>query len=132
MAVAATFKDIRVTVTAHHHSTDPPEDICGFNQKGVFHSDGLAQSLSGDRWAQVTVVSSGASYAYEPAGNVAISGLGNGAYWEEGTHQVIVKEGQNVLKISDEVPGDPDMFPDLTTAYRQAAHPLAIKIVSHL
>jgi hypothetical protein len=131
-AVAASFKHIKITVVSHMQSNDPPVNKCGFNQKGVFRSEGLTNTESGDRWAELAVVSNGADFAFEPSGNVAISGLGDGAYWERGTHQVVVRVGRNVLQVSDEVPVDPGAFPDITVAYRQAAQALATKIVSHL
>jgi hypothetical protein len=131
-AVAATFKHIKITITAREQSIDPPENSCGFNQKGVFHSDGMTNTLTGDRWAKLTVVPDGADTSFQPAGMATISGLGNGAYWEEGTHQVVVLVGRNVLQVIDEVPVDPGDFPDLATAYRRAALALAVKIVSRL
>jgi hypothetical protein len=130
--VAATFKHIKITVTSHMQSNDPPVNECGFNQQGVFRSGGLRNTESGDRWAEVTVIANGAGFAFEPSGNVAISGLGDGAYWEQGTHQVVIRVGRNVLQVSDEVPVDPGAFADITVAYRQAAQALAAKVVSHL
>jgi hypothetical protein len=131
-AVAATFKDIKITITAHTHKSEPPTNNCAFNQKGTFVSGGMTNTESGDRWAQLTVVSGGASYDYEPAGNVPITGLGDGAYWEQGTHQVVVREGQNILQVTDEVPVNVNDYSDITVAYRKAAQALAEKIVSHL
>jgi hypothetical protein len=86
---------------------------------------------SGDHWAQLTVITGGASYAFNPAGNDTISGLGDGAYWDAGTHTVVIRQGQNVLQVIDEVPVNLSASPDLLAAYRQAAHALATKILSH-
>ena len=91
-----------------------------------------SNTSSGDHWAQLTVITGGASYAYNPAGNDTISGLGDGAYWDAGTHTVVIRKGQNVLQVIDEVPVNLSASPDLVTAYRQAAQALATKILSHV
>jgi len=80
---------------------------------------------------QLTVITGGASYAFNPAGNDTISGLGGGAYWDAGTHTVVIRKGQNVLQVIDEVPVNLSASPDLLAAYRQAAQALATKILNH-
>ena len=44
----------------------------------------------------------------------------------------MIRTGQNVLQVSDEVPVNLSVIPDPTTAYRQAAQALAAKILTHL
>ncbi len=130
-AVAAAFPSDTVTIDGSQQHNTPPASECGFNQKGVYTTDGMTNTSSGDHWAQLTVISGGASYAFNPAGNDTISGLGDGAYWDAGTHTVVIRKGQNVLQVIDEVPVNLSVSPDLVAAYRQAAQALATKILSH-
>ena len=132
MTVAAAFPRDTVTIDGNLQHNTPPTNECGFNQKGVYTADGMTNTSSGDHWAELTVVTGGASYAFNPAGGDMISGLGDGAYWEAGTHTVVIRKGQNVLQVIDEVPVNLDASPDLVTAYRQAAQALATKILSHV
>jgi hypothetical protein len=131
MAVAAAFPRDTVTIDGHRQHNTPPASECGFNQQGVYTASGMTNTSSGDHWAQLTVITGGASYAFNPAGNDTISGLGDGAYWDVGTHTVVIRQGQNVLQVIDEVPVNLSASPDLLAAYRQAAHALATKILSH-
>jgi hypothetical protein len=132
MAVAAAFPGDTVTIDGNQQHNTPPASECGFNQKGVYTGNGMTNTSSGDHWAQLTVITGGASYAFNPAGNDTISGLGDGAYWDAGTHTVVIRKGQNVLQVIDEVPVNLSASPDLVTAYRQAAQALAAKILSHV
>ena len=119
-----------VTIDGHQHNT-PPASECGFNQEGVYSASGMTNTSSGDHWAQLTVITGGVSYAFNPSGNDTISGLGDGAYWDAGTHTLVIRQGRNVLQVIDEVPVNLSASPDLLAAYRQAAHALATKILSH-
>ena len=130
-AVAAAFPSDTVTIDGHQQHNTPPASECGFNQKGVYTASGMTNTSSGDHWAQLTVITGGASYAFNPAGNDTISGLGEGAYWDAGTHTVVIREGQNILQVIDEVPVNLSASPDQVAAYRQAAQALATKILSH-
>jgi hypothetical protein len=132
LAVAATFRNVTITVDGHGQTNTPPTNDCGFNQKGVYTADGITNTLSGDHWATLTVVTGGASYAFGPNSGDTISGLGDGAYWDPGSHTVVIRTGQNVLQVVDEVPVNLNTNPDLVAAYRQAAQALAVKILSHL
>jgi len=87
---------------------------------------------SGDSWARLTVVTGGAPYAFDPAGNDTINGLADGAYWHAGSHTVVIRAGQNVLQVSDEVPANVSSTAGLVAAYRQAAQALATKILSRM
>jgi hypothetical protein len=95
-------------------------------------SDGITTSLTGDQWAQLTVIAGGAAYAFSPPGNGAIKGLGDGAYWDAGTSTVVVRVGQNVLQVVDNVPANAGSASAVGAAYRRAAQALAGKILSHL
>ncbi|HEX9541658.1 MAG TPA: hypothetical protein VGA04_26140 [Streptosporangiaceae bacterium] len=132
MAVAAAFPSDTVTIDRNQQHNTPPASECGFNQKGVYTGNGMTNTSSGDHWAQLTVITGGASYAFNPAGNDTISGLGDGAYWDAGTHTVVIRKGQNVLQVIDEVPVNLSASPDLATAYRHAAQALATKILTHV
>ena len=131
MAVAAAFPHDTVTIDGNQQRNTPPASECGFNQKGVYTADGITNTSSGDHWALLTVIAGGASYAFNPAGNDTISGLGDGAYWDAGTHAIMIRTGQNILQVIDEVPVNLSASPDLAAAYRQAAQALATKILSH-
>lgn len=131
MAVAAAFPSDTVTIDGNQQHNTPPASECGFNQKGVYSANGMTNTSSGDHWAQLTVITGGASYAFNPSGNDTISGLGDGAYWEAGTHTVVIRKAQNVLQVVDEVPVNLSASPDLVAVYRQAAQALATKILSH-
>ncbi len=133
LAVAATFPRDTITIDGHDQSSTPPTSECGYNQKGVFStSDGMDMTMSGDQWAQLTVVTGGAAYAFTPAGNAMIKGLGDGAYWDAGSNTVVVLVGQNVLQIVDDVPANVTSTPAVAAAYRQAAQGLAVKILSRV
>ena len=131
MAVAAAFPRDTVTIDGHQQHNTPPASECGFNQEGVYSASGMTNTSSGDHWAQLTVITGGVSYAFNPSGNDTISGLGDGAYWDAGTHTVVIRQGRNVLQVIDEVPVNLSASPDLLAAYRQAARALATKILSH-
>jgi hypothetical protein len=132
LGVARTFRGITITIDGHEQRSESPQiSVCGFNQKGVHASGGGTMTDSGDRWAQLTILAGAASYDFSPAGYPAISGLGDGAYWDDGQHQVVIREGQDVLQVIDELPVNVDAHPNLTAAYRQAAQALAVKILSH-
>ena len=133
LAVAATIPHDTITIDGHTHDSKPPTNECGYNQKGVFTtSDGITTTLSGDQWAQLTVIAGGASYAFSPQGNAAIKGLGDGAYWDDGTNTVVVRVGQNVLQVVDNVPANVGATSAVGAAYRRAAQALAGKILTHL
>jgi hypothetical protein len=84
LAVAATLRGSTITVDGHTQSSQSPLNACGFNQKGVSTSDGITTTLSGDQWAQLTVIADGNDIGdYSPDGP-AIHALGNGAYWDPG------------------------------------------------
>jgi len=133
LAVATAFSRDTITIDGHQRSSDPPTNECSFNEKGVFTgNDGITVTLSGDHWARLTVVTGGASYAFNPAEGTAVTGLGEGAYWTSGDHTVVIRHGRDVLRVVDEVPVNPDASPDLVAAYQQAARALATKILSRL
>jgi hypothetical protein len=133
LAVAATIPHDTITIDGHTQDSKPPANQCGYNQKGVFTtSDGITTTLSGDQWAQLTVIAGGASYAFSPQGNATIKGLGDGAYWDDGTNTVVVRVGQNVLQVVDNVPANVGATSAVGAAYRRAAQALAAKILTHL
>ena len=133
LAVAATFPHDTITLDGHAQDSKPPTNECGYNQKGVFTtSDGITTSLTGDQWAQLTVIAGGADYAFSPPGDGAINGLGDGAYWDAGANTVVVRMGQNVLQVVDNVPANVGSTSAVGAAYRRAAQALAAKIVSHM
>jgi hypothetical protein len=133
LAVAASFPHDTITIDGHTQDTKPPTNECAYNQKGVFAtSDGITTSLTGDQWAQLTVIAGGADYAFSPPGNGAITGLGDGAYWDAGSNTVVVRVGQNVLQVVDNVPANVGSTSAVGAAYRRAAQALAAKIVSHM
>jgi hypothetical protein len=133
MAVAATFPHDTITIDGHTRGSKPPANECAFNQKGVFTtSDGITTSLTGDQWAQLTVIARGADYAFNPPGNGAIKGLGEGAYWDAGASTVVVRVGQNVLQVVDNVPANVGSTSAVGAAYRRAAQALAAKILGHM
>jgi hypothetical protein len=133
LAVAAAFPHDTITIDGHAQDSKPPTNECGYHQKGVFTtSDGITTTLSGDQWAQLTVVAGGAAYAFDPPGNGAIKGLADGAYWDAGRNTVVVRVGRNVLQVVDNVPASVDSTPAVGTAYRRAAQALAAKAVGHM
>jgi hypothetical protein len=132
MAVAATVPHDTITIDGQQHRSAPPTNECGYDQKGVFTADGMTSTLSGGSWAQLTVVTGGAAYAFRPAGNEPISGLGDGAYWDPGRNTVVILKGQDVLQVSDEVPANISSTTDLVAAYRKAAQALAARVLSHM
>jgi len=133
LAVAATFPHDTITIDGHTQDSQPPTNQCGYNQKGVFTtSDGITTSLTGDQWAQLTVIAGGADYAFNPPGDGAINGLGDGAYWDAGSNTVVVRMGRNVLQVVDNVPANAGSTAAVGAAYRRAAQALAAKIVSHM
>jgi hypothetical protein len=133
LAVAATFHGTTITIDGHTQASQPPLNKCGFNQKGVFaDSDGITSTLSGDQWAQLTVIADGNDIGdYSPDGPV-IHGLGNGAYWDQGRDTVVVLVGRNVFEVVDDVPANLNTYPDIVAARQQAATALAARILSHL
>jgi len=133
LAVAATFRGAAISIDGHSQASQPPLSKCGFNQKGVSASgDGITTTLSGDQWAQLTVISDGNDIGdYSPDGPV-IHGLGNGAYWDPGTDTVVVLVNRNVFQVVDDVPANISIYPDVAAARQQAATALAAKILSHL
>ena len=133
LAVAGTFRGSAISIDGHHQVSQPPLNECGFNQKGVFSSvDGMITTLSGDQWAQLTVIADGDNIGdYSPDGPV-IHGLADGAYWDPGSDTVVVLVGQNVFQVVDDVPLNLNIYPDLATARQQAATALATKILSHM
>jgi hypothetical protein len=67
-------------------------------------SDGITSTLSGDQWAQLTVIADGNNIGdYSPDGPV-IHGLGNGAYWDPGRGTLVILVGRNVFEVVDDVP----------------------------
>jgi len=132
LAVAATFRGSTITVDGHTQSSQSPLNACGFNQKGVSTSDGITTTLSGDQWAQLTVIADGNNIGdYSPDGS-AIHALGHGAYWDPGSDTVVILVGQNVFQVVDDVPVNLSIYPNLDAARQQAATALAAKILSHL
>jgi len=132
LAVAATFRGSTISIDGHSQASQPPLDKCGFNQKGVSASDGITTTLSGDQWAQLTVIADGNDIGdYSPDGPV-IHGLGNGAYWDPGRDTVVVLVSRNVFEVVDDVPVNLSVYPDLAAARQQAATALTAKILSHL
>jgi hypothetical protein len=133
LAVAAAFPHDTISIDGHTQDSKPPTNECAFNQKGVFTtSDGITTSLTGDQWAQLTVVAGGADYAFNPPGDGAIKGLGHGAYWDAGANTVVVRVGQNVLQVVDNVPANVGPTAAVGAAYRRAAQALAAKVLSHM
>ena len=49
-----------------------------------------------------------------------------------GANTVVVRMGQNVLQVVDNVPANVDSTPAAGAAYRRAAQALAAKILSHM
>ncbi|WP_300605514.1 hypothetical protein [Trebonia sp.] len=132
LAVAATFRDITISIDGHIQSSQPPLNVCGFNQKGVSASDDGTLTVAGDSWAQLTVIADGNDIGdYSPDGP-AIHGLGYAAYWDPGIDTVVVLVGQNVFQVEDDVPVNTVIYPNLDAVRRQAASALAAKILSHL
>jgi hypothetical protein len=132
LAVAATFHGEAITIDGHTQSSQPPLNVCGFNQKGVYASDGGTATVAGDEWAQLTVIANGNNIGdYSPDGP-AIHGLGYSAYWDPGIDTVVVLVGQNVFQVEDDVPVDVSIFPNVVAARQQAATALAAKILSHI
>ena len=132
LAVAATFRGSTITVDGHTQSSQSPLNACGFNQKGVSTSDGITTTLSGDQWAQLTVIADGNNIGdYSPDGS-AIHALGHGAYWDPGSDTVVILVGQNVFQVVDDVPVNFSIYPNLDAARQRAATALAAKILSHL
>jgi hypothetical protein len=133
LAVAATFRGTTITIDGHSQTSQPPLNQCGYNQKGVSApSDGITTTLSGDQWAQLTVIADGNDIGdYSPDGPV-IHGLGNGAYWDPGSDMLVVLVNRNVLQVVDDVPANLTIYPDVAAARQQAATALAAKILSHL
>jgi hypothetical protein len=131
LAVAATFRDTTITIDGHSRSSQPI-DMFGFNQKGVFASGGDTVTLSGDMWAQLTVIANGNNVGdYSPDGP-AVHGLGNDAYWDPGSDTVVVLVGRNVFQVVDDVPVNSDVYPNLGAARQRAATALAAKILGHV
>jgi hypothetical protein len=132
LAVAATFRETTITLDGHARSSQPPLNLCSFNQKGVYTSGDDTMTLSGDQWAQLTVIADGNNIGdYNPDGP-AIHGLGHGAYWDPGSDTVVILVGQNVFQVVDDVPVNLNVYPNLGAAREQAATALAAKILSHL
>jgi hypothetical protein len=133
LAVAATFRGTTISIDGHTQASQSPLSKCGFNQKGVFaDSDGITSTLSGDQWAQLTVIADGNDIGdYSPDGPV-IHGLGNGAYWDPGRDTLVVLVGRNVFEVVDDVPANLNLYPDLAAARQQAATALAARILSHM
>jgi hypothetical protein len=133
LAVAATFRQTTISIDGHTQASQPPLDKCGFNQKGVFaDGDGITSTLSGDQWAQLTVIADGNNIGdYSPDGPV-VHGLASGAYWDPGRDTLVVLVGQNVFEVVDDVPVNLNVYPDLAAARQQAATALAAKILSHM
>ncbi len=132
LAVAATFRGSTITIDGHAHSSQAPLNLCGFNQKGVSTSDDATVTLSGDQWAQLTVIADGNNIGDYSPDDPAIHGLGNGAYWDPGSDAVVVLVGQNVFQIVDDVPVNISLYPNLDAARQQAATAIAAKILSHM
>jgi hypothetical protein len=130
---AATFRGAAISIDGHSQDSQSPLSKCGFNQKSVSASaDGMTTMLSGDQWAQLTVISDGNDLGdYSPDGPV-IHGLGNGAYWDPGTDTVVVLVSRNVFQVVDDVPVNISIYPDLAAARQQAATALAARILSHM
>ena len=132
LTVAAAFRGATITVDGHTRSSQPPLNACGFNQKGVSSSGGMTTTLSGDQWAQLTVIADGNDIGdYSPDGP-AIHGLGHGAYWDPGSDTIVILVGRNVFQVVDDVPVNISVYPNLDAAREQAATALAAKILSHL
>ena len=133
LAVAATFRGTTISIDGQNQASQPPLSKCGFNQKGVFaDGGGITSTLTGDQWAQLTVISDGNDIGdYSPEGPV-IHGLGNGAYWDPGIGTVVVLVGRNVFQVVDDVPANINIYPDVAAARQQAATALAARILSHM
>lgn len=130
LAVASTFQQTTITIDGHKQNSNPPTEVCGFNQKGIWTGNGITSSSSGDKRAQLTLVSGGADYAYQPGSNDRIPGLGDGACWDSDTHTVVVLKGGDVLQIIDDAPATLTVYQDLAAVDRQAAQALAAKILA--
>jgi hypothetical protein len=133
LAVAATFRDTTITIDGHSQDSQSPLNQCGYKQKGVFVTNGITVTLSGDMWATLNVIANGNNIGdWSPADGPAIHGLGNGAYWDPGSDTVVVLVGQNVLQVVDDVPVNNDAYPDLPATRQKAATALAAKILGHM
>jgi hypothetical protein len=98
----------------------------------VSTSGGMTTTLSGDQWAQLTVIADGNNIGdYRPDGP-AIHGLGHGAYWDPGSDTIVILVGRNVFQVVDDVPVNISVYPNLDAAREQAATALAAKILGHL
>jgi len=132
LAVAGTFRSTTITIDGHAQSSQPPLNQCGFNQKGVYTSGDDTMTLSGDQWAQLTVIADGNDMGdYDPDGP-AIHGLGHDAYWDPGSDAAVILVGQNVFQVIDDVPVNLNVYPNLEAAREQAATALAAKILSRV
>lgn len=131
-AVAAMFRGDVISIDGHKQDSQPPLNVCSFNQQGVYTSvDGMKTTLGGDDWAELTVIADGSDIGdYSPDGPL-IHGLGNGAYWDPGSDTVVVLVGRNVFQVIDDVPVNIGIYPDLAAARQRAATALAAKILSH-
>ena len=79
----------------------------------------------------MNVITGGAVYAFRPGTLPSIGGLGDGAYWDRGRHTLLVREGQHVVEVVDELPVNVNTVTDLNSAHRQAALTLAAKVIAH-
>jgi len=122
------------TITVADQGQPGPEqgvNSCFYLQKGYFtESDGSHSALLSGAGASLTYIQGGADYDYSPRSGSPITGLGDGAYWDDGSNRVVVRKGSDVLQVSDVIPVD--AASDLKVSYQKASTLLAGKILAHL
>jgi hypothetical protein len=112
LAVAATFPHVTITIDGHDQHSAPPT------------------TLSGDQWAQLTVVARRRGVRLQPRARRQHQGTGGRRLLGCRQQHRVVKVGQDVLQVVDNVPASTTSTSSVATAYRQAAQALAAKIVS--
>ena len=134
VAVAQSFMSSGTTITVADQGQPGPEqgvNSCFYLEKGYFReSDGSQSALLSGAGASLTYVQGGADYDYSPRSGSPISGLGDGAYWDDGANRVVVRKGSDVLQVSDVIPVNG--VSDLKVPYRKASTLLAARILGHL
>lgn len=133
LAVAQVFMNSSSTIVVADQGqpgTEQGVNSCFYLEKGYFtESDGSQSAELSGAGASLTYIRD-ALYDYSPRGQPPISGLGDGAYWDDGTNTVVVRKGSDVLQVSDVIPVNG--LSDLKVPYQKASTLLAAKILAHL
>ena len=134
VAVAQSFMTSGTTITVADQGQAGSEqgvNSCFYVEKGYFaEPDGSQSALLSGAGASLTYVQGAADYDFSPRSGSPISGLGDGAYWDDGANRVVVRKGADVLQVSDVVPVG--AASDLKVSYRKASTLLAARILGHL